>query len=358
MSRFLSERYESVKPYKSEQQLQLKKAVRLDTNESPYPASPFVYRSIDQFEMENLRMYPDSEAAKLVSAIAENYGINENQIAVGNGADEILALSFMIFQNKQKKFYFPKLTYDVYSDYAETFDINKTEIPLRADLSINYADYCGVDGTVVIANPNVPTGQALPLVEIEKIVASNSENLVIIDEAYIDFGGESAISLIEKYDNLLVVQTFSKSRNLAGARVGFAIGSADIIEDLKRIKSAFNRFNVNRLSIIAATAAMKDKDYFKKCLNDTKRVKMRFMTEAEKLGLQIKDTKTNFLLVSYKGMSGAEFAETLKANNIYVRCFEVPELKSFVGVSIGLQEQMAAFLQAVKHIMGIEELKE
>ncbi|MGN0711262.1 MAG: pyridoxal phosphate-dependent aminotransferase [Anaerovoracaceae bacterium] len=358
MSRFLSERYAEIKAYETEQQYPPKKAVRLDTTENRYPASPFVYRSIDQFEVDNLCMYPDREAAKLTAAIAENYGIKMNQIAIGNGADELLALSFMVFQNPEKKFYFPKLSYDRYSLYAQAFGINKTEIPLRNDLTINYADYCGLDGTVVIANPNVPTGQALTVREIETIVSSNPENLVIIDEAYVDFGAESAVSLIEKYNNLLVIQTFSKSRSLAGARVGFAMGDESIICDLKNIKGMVNRYSINSLSALAAAAAMKDKEYFRKCINDTNRIKLRFIADAEKLGLEIKDTKTNFVLVKYPGMTGKDFHEALKTNNVFVKYFDEPEMKDFVRVLIGVHEQMEAFIGAVKNIMGIEELKE
>lgn len=358
MSRFFSERYNNLKMYMPERQIQQKKTIELNTNESPYPASSFVYRSIDQFEVDNLRKYSDPDANKLVKAIAENFGVNESQVAVGNGSDEILAFSFMAFQNQEKKFYFPKVSYEFYSVYSDVFGVNKTEIPLSNDLCIKPEDYFNLDGTIVIANPNTPTGIALTATEIEEIVRTNRDNLVIVDEAYVDFGAESCVSLVDRFDNLLVIQTFSKSRNLAGARVGFAIGNAEVIEDLNKIKSSFNLYNMNRLSIIAGTAAMKDKDYFKKCVNDIKRTKERFTKEMEALGFIVLDSKANFVLIKSNSLKGEEYYNALRDKNILVKHYENPQIMDYVRVTIGLPEQMNALVKATKDILGIEEPSE
>jgi len=355
MSRFFNERYEGLKPYMPEEEIQSKKVIKLNTNESPYPASPFVYRSIDPFEVDSLRMYADKDANKHVKAIADNFGINENQIAVGNGSNEILAFSFMAFQNREKKFFFPAISYEAYSIYSHIFKINKTEIPLAEDLSIRPEDYFNLDGVIVIANPNTPTGMALTASEIEQIVRTNRDNLVIVDEAYIDFGGESCIPLVEKFDNLLVIQTFSKSRNLAGARVGFAVANPELIADLNRVKIAFNPYNINRLSIIAGAAAMKDKDYFKKCTNEVKKARERFSKEMRDLGFTVLDSKANFVFARNTAMQGNEYAKALREKNILVKSYDNPQIKDYVRITIGTSEQMDAMVKATKNILGIEE---
>nr|WP_315021601.1 histidinol-phosphate transaminase [uncultured Aminipila sp.] len=358
MSRFFSNKYNNLKPYTPEEQIQQKKTIVLNTNESPYPASSFVYRSIDQFEVDNLRKYSDSEANKLVKAIAENFGVNENQVAVGNGSDEILAFSFMAFQNQDKKFYFPKVSYELYSVYSDVFGVNKIEIPLAEDLSINPEDYFNLDGTIVIANPNTPTGIALTAIEVEEIVRTNRNNLVIIDEAYVDFGAESCVPLVEKFDNLLIIQTFSKSRNLAGARVGFAIANAEIIADLNRIKFSFHSHNINRLSIIAGTATMKDKDYLKKCVNEIKKTRERFSKGMEALGFIVLESKANFVFIRNNVLKGQEYFNALRDKNILVRHYNNPEIMDYVRVTIGTPEQMETFIKATKDILGIEEPNE
>lgn len=358
MSRFFSNKYNNLKPYTPEEQIQPKKTIELNTNESPYPASSFVYRSIDQFEVDNLRKYSAPEANKLVKAIAENFGVNENQVAVGNGSDEILAFSFMAFQNQEKKFYFPKVSYEFYSVYSDIFGVNKIEIPLAEDLSINPEDYFNLDGTIVISNPNTPTGIALSAIEVEEIVRTNRNNLVIIDEAYVDFGAESCVPLVEKFDNLLVIQTFAKSRNLAGAMVGFAIANAEIIADLNRIKFSFNPYNINTLSIIAGTAAMKDGDYFKKCVNEIKRTRERFSKEMEALGFAVLDSKANFVFVRSNALKGKEYFNALRDKNILVRQYDNPEILDYIRVTIGTPEQMETFVKATKDILGIEEPSE
>lgn len=355
MSRFFSKNYDGLKLNILDEKPQQKKIMKLNNNESPYPASPFVYRSLDQFEVENLRMYTYPQDNKIVNVIAENFGVNEGQVAIGNGANEILAFAFMAFQNDEKKFYFPKVSYEFYGRYSDIFGMKKIEIPLRGDLSINPKDYYNLDGTIVIANPNTPTGIALTIYEIEEIIKTNRNNLVIIDEAYVDFGAESCVPLLEKYDNLLIVQTFAKSRNLAGARVGFAIGHHEIIEDLNKIRFSFNPYNINKLSIIAAAAAMKDKDYFKKCTHEIMKTRDRFSKEMKDLGFIVLDSKANFVFVRSMSIQGIEFFNALKDRNILVNHCDIPEIKDYVRVTIGTPQQMESFVKETKSILGIQE---
>lgn len=355
MSRFLSKEYQSLEPYTPGEQPQQKKLIKLNTNESPYPPSPFVYRSIDQFEIDNLRLYSDPEAKQLVKAIAETYHVDASNIIVGNGSDELLAFSFMAFQNNQKKVYYPSISYGFYPVYATVYGMEKCEIPLDENLRVNPKDYYNLDGTIIIANPNAPTGIALTVDEIEAIVISNPNNLVLIDEAYVDFGAESCLSLIHKYDNLLVVQTFSKSRNLAGARIGFAVGNPEIISDLNRIKFSFNPYNINRLSILAGVAAMQDKDYFRKCTTDIIRTRTNFVKEMELLNFEILPSKANFVFARHKQLSGKDYFTALREKNILVRYFDKDPIKAYVRITIGAPDEMAALLKASKDILGIEE---
>ncbi|QAT41846.1 histidinol-phosphate transaminase [Aminipila luticellarii] len=355
MGRFFSKKYDRLKPYTPEEAIQQKKTIVLNRTESPYPASPFVYRSIDQFEIDNLRMYSDSHMGKLIKVIAEHFGINENQIAVGNGSNEILALAFMVFQNEGRKFYFPEMSNEFYAIYSDAFQVNKVEIPLSEELSINPEDYFDLDGTIVLTNPNIPTGMALATCEIEKILSTNPNNLVIIDEAYVDFGAESCIPLVERFDNLMVVQTLSKSRNLAGARVGFAIANAEIISDLNRIKHSFDPYSINTLSLIAGTAAMKDKDYFKKGVNDVKKTRENFSKEMKALGFTVLDSKANFVLVKNNSLTGEEYCEALRNKNILVKHYTNFKIKDYVRITIGTFEQMESFIKVTKDILGIEE---
>ncbi|MFV0516201.1 MAG: histidinol-phosphate transaminase [Aminipila sp.] len=355
MSRFFTEKYNELISNITEEKKQTKKTIKLDTNESPYPASQFVYRSIDQFEIDNLRMYSDPSANKLVSAIAENFGVESNKVAVGNGSDELLSFVFMAFQNKERKFYFPKISYGFYPVFAAIANANSVEIPMGEALEIVPERFYSLDGTIVIANPNTPTGLTLSIEQIEQIVSSNADNLVVIDEAYVDFGAESCSSLVDKYDNLLVIQTFSKSRNLAGARIGFAIGSPDVISDLNKIKLSFNRHNINSLSILAGTSAMKDKDYFKKCTNDIKKTRVRFKKEMQELGFEILDSKANFLFVRHPELRGEQYHKSLLENNIIVKHYPSDELKEYVRISIGLPDSMDTLIKVTKKLLGIEE---
>lgn len=263
MSRFLNSKFETLKPYTpGEQPKTTGKLIKLNTNENPYDPAPAVLKVINDSEINRLRLYSEPDATLLTEAAAGYYGIKQEQVMAGNGSDEILAFIFMAFQGETGKIYYPEISYSFYPVYCDIFKAEGIKVPLAEDFSVKPEDYFDADGTIVITNPNAPTGIALSLNQIEEILVHNRENLVVIDEAYVDFGAESAVSLIDKYDNLMVVQTLSKSRSLAGARVGFAIANEDLIADMNRIKFSFNPYNLNRLSILAGAEAMKDREYF------------------------------------------------------------------------------------------------
>ena len=339
MSRFLKVGLREMKPYAPGEQPKDSRIIKLNTNESPYPPSPKVIEAINREEAEKLNLYSDPEAKELVEAAAEYYCVEKDQIMAGNGSDELLAFSFMAYGTKV---YFPNISYGFYKVYGQIFGEKITMIPLDKDLKINASDYYNLDGTVVIANPNAPTGIALTKDEIEQIIIRNNNNLVIIDEAYVDFGAESVVCLVGQYDNLLVIQTLSKSRSLAGARIGMAIGNKDIIGDLKNIKYSFNPYNLNRLSIAAGAAAFKDKDYFENCCGKIMDTRERFVKDLESSGFEVLPSKANFVFAKPPGISGEEYFQKLRKNNILVRHFNELLIKDYVRITIGTDEEMKA----------------
>jgi histidinol-phosphate aminotransferase len=339
MSRFLKRGFQGIEPYTPGEQPKNSKLVKLNTNESPYPPSPMVIEAIYSEDLETLRLYSDPEAKVLVEAAAEYYNVDKDQVMAGNGSDELLAFSFMAYG---EKVYFPNISYGFYKVYGRIFGEKVTMIPLDESLKINVKDYYNLDGTVVIANPNAPTGRALTKDEIEQIIIRNKNNLVIIDEAYVDFGAESVVCLVGQYDNLLVIQTLSKSRSLAGARIGVAIGNKEIIGDLKNIKYSFNPYNLNRLSILAGAAAFKDKDYFEKCCDKIMNTRERLVKDLEYLGFEVLPSKANFIFAKPPGISGEECFLKLRKNNILVRHFNEPLIKDYVRITIGTDEEMNA----------------
>ncbi|MBK5247041.1 MAG: histidinol-phosphate transaminase [Peptostreptococcaceae bacterium] len=339
MSRFLKSSFQGIEPYTPGEQPKNSKLIKLNTNESPYPPSPMVIEAIHTEELENLKLYSDPEAKVLVEAAAEYYNVDEDQIMAGNGSDELLAFSFMAYG---EKIYFPNVSYGFYKVYGRIFGEKVTMIPLDKGLKIKVKDYYNLDGTVIIANPNAPTGIALTKDEIEQIISCNKNNLVIIDEAYVDFGAESVVCLLGQYDNLLVIQTLSKSRSLAGARIGVAIGNKEVIRDLKNIKYSFNPYNLNRLSMVAGAAAFKDKDYFEKCCDKIKDTRDRLVKDLEFAGFEVLPSKANFIFAKPPGISGEEYFQQLRKNNILVRHFNEPLIKDYVRITIGTDEEMNA----------------
>ncbi|MDX9888488.1 MAG: histidinol-phosphate transaminase [Anaerovoracaceae bacterium] len=347
MSRFMNPDYRNLSPYVPGDQPQREGWIKLNTNESPYPPA----QGVLDIQADHMNLYPDPESRSLVQALAENYNLEEDQIIVGNGSDELLAFAFMAFQNTDRSFAFPDLTYGFYPVYSQLFGVKAKTIPLAQDWTINYLDYIDVGSTIVIPNPNAPTGLALSIREIEKIVKGNKNNVVIIDEAYIDFGGVSAISLIDEYQNLLVVQTFSKSRSLAGARIGFAMGNCQLIEDLKAIKYSFNPYNLNSWSEAAALAALKDEKYFVECCNKTIEIRESTSQNLKTLGFEILDSRANFIFAKPPALSGEEYYQKLREEKILVRHFAGKRTKDFVRISIGDEKEMESLLKATKKIL-------
>ncbi|MBQ0078859.1 MAG: histidinol-phosphate transaminase [Eubacterium sp.] len=354
MSRFISKKYESLVPYTpGEQPKVVGKLIKLNTNENPYAPSPAVVQAVAKAEeVADLKLYPQPDPTALIEAIADFNGLKADQVMVGNGSDEVLAFIFMAFQNEEAKIVYPEISYSFYPVYCDTFQANGVPVPLDENFRVVPSDYFNAGGTIVITNPNAPTGIALTLEEIRSILDNNRDNVVVIDEAYVDFGAESAVSLIDEYDNLLVVQTFSKSRSLAGARVGFAMGASELIADLNKIKFSFNPYNLNRLSIIAATEAMNDVDYLFETTSMIMSTRERFVTEMKALGFKVLPSMSNFVFVSSDKISGEEYFTALRKYNIIVRYFKTAKISNFVRITIGTDEDMMALIEATREILS------
>lgn len=344
MSRFLDPRLAALAPYVPGEQPRDEALIKLNTNENPYEPGPAVQKALAG--AINLRRYPDPEARELVRAVAAFEGVDPAQVAVGNGSDELLAFAFMAFCPEGKTVSFPALTYGFYPVFAGLVGTRHREIPLRGDFSIDPEDYAGSGGMVVLANPNAPTGIALGLDRIRRLLESNPDDLVLVDEAYVDFGGQSAVPLLGEYDNLLVVKTLSKSRSLAGARIGYAVGSADLIADLNRIKFSFNPYNLDRLAIALGTAAMEDEAYFRETCAKVVATRENFRQALEARGFTVLPSSANFVLAALPGYTGSRLAEALRARGILVRYLSPPIIRDYVRITIGTDGEMEAFLKA------------
>ena len=358
MSRFLNSKFNSLTPYTPGEQRQSPGLIKLNTNESPFPPSTKVIEAINAAEMSKLNLYPDPESSVLVKAISKHYNIPESKIIAGNGSDELLAFSFMVFQNESRKICFPDISYGFYKVYAEVFGANAQLNRLDDNLMIAPEDYFNAGGTIVIANPNTPTGTVLSLESIEEVLKTNKDNLVIIDEAYVNFGTQTGLQFIEKYDNLLVIQTFSKDRNLAGARIGMAFGHEEVIKDLNKIKYSFNPYNLNRLSILAGTAAIEDNAYFEACTGKIKHTRQEFVKDMEAIGFSVIPSLANFVLVKHDKISGGEYYKALKNKNILIRHFENERIKDYVRITIGKKQEMDELIRATKTIMLSKEKRD
>ncbi len=351
MSRFLDEKYGSLAPYVPGEQPQDKKYVKLNTNESPYPPSKEVIEAVSSKEVADLRLYSDPDCKVLKNKLAKRYGVEKENIYLSNGSDDILNFAFMAYCSDGKKVAFPDISYGFYKVYAELYRSDALVIPLKDDFSINTEDYCGINRTVVIANPNAPTGLALSLSEIEKILIGNPNNVVVIDEAYVDFGAESCLPLLSKYDNLLIVRTFSKSRALAGARLGFAISSKEIISDLERIKFSTNPYNVNRLTLVAGAAAIDSDEYFMDNCRRIAKTRENVTNELETLGFEVIPSKANFIFAKHESLSGEELYLKLKEDGVLIRHFTADRIKDYNRITIGSEDEMAVFVESVKRIL-------
>ena len=354
MSRFFSKKYSSLTPYTPGEQPRDQRYIKLNTNESPFPPSSIAQQRAKE-ELDRLQLYSDPCCTALTAKAAQVLGIEEDEILFSNGSDEVLNFAFMAFCDESHPAIFPDITYGFYKVFARLNGIPYEEIPLKDDFTIAVKDYVNQGKTIFIANPNAPTGICLSLEQIEAIVKSNPNNVVVIDEAYVDFGGESAIPLTKTYDNLLVIQTFSKSRSMAGARLGFAVGCKALIQDLNTIKYSVNPYNVNRMTMAAGLGALEDADYFR--ANCQKIINNRtWTTEAlQELGFTVLPSTANFVFAKNNAIPGKELYLKLKARGILVRHFATPRLTDFVRVTIGSAEQMSAFISRTKEIL--EEIK-
>lgn len=350
MSRFFSDKYKDLKAYTPGEQPKDMKYVKLNTNESPFPPPQSVISAVNE-EAGNLQLYSDPECTGLVKSFAALYGVKEEQVIMTNGSDEVINFAFMAFSDKDNPIVFPDITYGFYKVFACLNGIPYEQIPLKDDFKIDLSDYCGINKNIIIANPNAPTGIALTVSEIEDIVKSNPNNVVIIDEAYVDFGAESAVSLIDKYDNLLVTGTFSKSRSLAGGRLGFGIGSAELIRDLNTIRYSTNPYNVNRMTMAAGIAAISDNEYF---MNNCKVIIENREWTKEKLvylGFELTDSKANFVFAKSDKISGEQLYKKLKERGVLVRHFNSDRIKEHCRITVGAREQMQRLVSEIEQIL-------
>lgn len=339
-----------VKPYVPGEQPK-HKVIKLNTNENPYPPSLKVQKIIDEFDAQQLRLYPDPEVSELIAAIAKNKGLDKEQVFVGVGSDDVLAMSFLTFFGSEQPILFPDITYSFYDVWAELFRIPYEQIPLQEDFRICVDDYKRKNGGIVIPNPNAPTGIAESLDAIEEIIAANPDSVVIIDEAYVDFGTKSAQELLKTYENLLVVQTFSKSRSLAGSRIGYAMGSKKLIAYLNDCKYSFNSYTMDRLTIQVGKASMEDEPYFTEQVHRIIETREWAKEQLHKLGFDFPDSKANFIFARHKEIAAEDIFVALKQRNIYVRYFKKPRIDNYLRITIGTKEEMEQLMTALQEIL-------
>lgn len=351
MSKFWNEITKTIEPYIAGEQPKDKKYIKLNTNENPYPPSQKVLKAIKDAASSDLRLYPDPDCEKLRETVAGYYDLNKNQVFVGNGSDEVLALSFLTFFNSDEAIVYPDISYSFYPVYANLYGLKTRLSKLNEDFSINMEDFLSKNGGVIVPNPNAPTGKFLEVSAIKRILDYNSEKVVIIDEAYVDFGGESVVSLIKDYPNLLVVQTLSKSRSLAGMRVGLALGQEELIHGLNRIKNSFNSYTADRIAQVAAVAAFEDEKYFKKCTKRIIKTRENTVEKLTKIGFDVVPSKANFIFVSHKEISAETLFIKLREKGILVRYFNKPKINNYLRITIGSEEEMDVFLEKVKEII-------
>lgn len=341
-----------VVPYVPGEQPNEENMIKLNTNECPYPPAPGVAKLLNEFDADKLRLYPEPTCKVLVDAIAEYYDLSSDQVFVGVGSDDVLAMIFMTFFNDSKPILFPDITYSFYDVWADMLRIPYETKELDENFLIKVTDYYGENGGVIIANPNAPTGILLELSEIEDIVEHNRDVIVVVDEAYIDFGGVSALPLIQKYDNLLIVQTFSKSRSMAGMRIGYAMGNSKLIHYINDVKYSFNSYTMNQTALALGVEAVRDKDYFKETV--AKVVKTREWTKKElkRLGFSFGDSMTNFIFATHETVPAKEIFEALKKEKIYVRHFSKERINNYLRISIGTQAEMETLIQFLESYLA------
>lgn len=339
-------------PYVPGEQPKRSNIIKLNTNENPYPPSPKVAEALREMTTGTMRKYPDPAAGELVEAIAGEYHLDPQQVFVGVGSDDVLAMAFLTFFNSGKPILFPDITYSFYDVWAELFQIPYECQPLNEQFEIVKEDYYKENGGVIFPNPNAPTGMQTTLSDIEDILLHNEDVIVIVDEAYIDFGGDSAVGLLEKYDNLLVIQTFSKSRCMAGMRIGYALGSEELIRCLNNVKYSFNSYTMSETAIRLGTAAVKDREYLLETSTKIINTRERAKKELAALGFSMTDSKANFLFVTHESCPAQELFEALKAEGIYVRYFNKPRIDNYLRITIGTDAQMEALYDFLRRYPG------
>ncbi|MBP5987897.1 MAG: histidinol-phosphate transaminase [Azonexus sp.] len=356
MSRFWSKVARGLTPYVPGEQPKIANLIKLNTNENPYPPSPKVLAAI-QVELgadaARLRLYPDPNADLLKAAIARRHGVTPQQIFVGNGSDEVLGHAFMALLKHEAPILFPDITYSFYPVYCGLYGVDYTTVALADDFSIDPADYCvRPNGGIIFPNPNAPTGCLLALDAIERILKANPDSVVLVDEAYVDFGGDTAIPLVDRYDNLLVVHTLSKSRSLAGLRVGFAVGHPALIEALERVKNSFNSYPLDRLAIAGAVAAIEDEAHFEQCCKAVIASRDRLTTDLASLGFEVLPSAANFIFARHAQRDAAELAKALRDQSIIVRHFKLPRIDQFLRITVGTDAECQALVDTLRKILA------
>lgn len=341
-----------VTPYVPGEQPQEKNIIKLNTNENPYPPSPKVFDAHGKVDVSRFALYPELSAASLVKSLAKYHGISDKEVFVGVGSDDVLSLAFLTFFNSDRPILFPDITYSFYPVWAQVYRIPFERPALRDDLTIDKSDYMRENGGIVIANPNAPTSIEMEVSDIEEIIAANPGSVVIIDEAYVDFGGQTVLPLIQKYDNLLVVRTYSKSRSMAGMRVGYAMGNVALIQAMNDVKESINSYTMNTESILLGIASLEDEEYFRENLEKLMQTRSRIKKSLEDLGFEVKDSRSNFLFAAHKSVPAKEIFEALKMKGIYVRYFNQDRINNYLRITVGTDEQMDEFVAAVREIVG------
>ncbi len=340
-----------VTPYVPGEQPEGTDIIKLNTNENPYPPAPGVQERLKRLSADSFRLYPEPDCKTLVRAIAKHYGLESAQVFTGVGSDDVLAMIFLTFFNSEKPVFFPDITYSFYDVWAEMLRIPYETKALDQDFLIRKEDYYEENGGVIFPNPNAPTGILMELSEIEDILLHNQDVIVVIDEAYIDFGGTSALPLIEKYENLLVVQTFSKSRSMAGMRIGYAMGNEKLIRFLNDVKYSFNSYTMNRAALLLGVEAVQDGAYFEECCRKIINTRERTKSELSRLGFAFGDSKSNFIFATHKSIPAEEIFEALKKEKIYVRHFKKPRIENYLRISIGTDSEMEKLIHCLERIL-------
>ncbi|RJX26390.1 MAG: histidinol-phosphate transaminase [Desulfurivibrio sp.] len=354
MSHFWSAVVHRLTPYVPGEQPKVAGLIKLNTNENPYGPSPRVLSALQAEVGDGLRLYPDPNAESLKSAVAACYGVTPAQVFVGNGSDEVLAHAFLGLLQHEQPLLFPDITYSFYPVYCGLYGIEFEAVPLTADFEIEVADYARPNGGIILPNPNAPTGRLLPLAKVEALLAGNPDSVVVVDEAYVDFGGQSAIALVDRHPQLLVIQTLSKSRSLAGLRVGFAVGHPKLIEALERVKNSFNSYPLGRLAIRGAVAAMEDRQYFEQTRQMIMRTREELAGKLRGFGFEVLPSAANFVFARHPVWDAAELAARLREKAIIVRHFRQERIEQFLRITVGTDDQCAALCRALALILGGE----